>query len=145
MIKVIILGSGDGSVVQWHDQKVFGSSPCGSSRTAFFSRVNFLCWFLFRYLCHPGVTTETCNLVVLNASQRLWQRACAWSCSCVSYTKFTLLWMGPDKYYCFGSLIPLWPCRRSKWCPVILYLLISILQGLAVSYTHLTLPTIDDV
>ena len=35
------------------DRKVSGSSPGG---IIFFTRVNFLCWLLFRYLFHPRVT-----------------------------------------------------------------------------------------
>ena len=35
------------------DQKVVGSNPCRSGGRIFFSRVNFLCWLLFRYPVHP--------------------------------------------------------------------------------------------
>ena len=38
------------------DRKVVGSNPCRSSGRIFFSRVNFLCWLLFRYPLHPRVT-----------------------------------------------------------------------------------------
>ena len=41
---------------QTRDRKVPGSSPGRTSRRIFFSSVNFLCWFLFRYLFHPCVT-----------------------------------------------------------------------------------------
>ena len=47
--------SGDSSVAErrrTRDQKVSGSSP---GRIIFFSRDNFLCWFLFRYPFHPCV------------------------------------------------------------------------------------------
>ena len=52
------LGSGDGSVEEERprDQTVSGSSPGRSVGIIFFSGVNFLCWFLFRYLFHPRVT-----------------------------------------------------------------------------------------
>ena len=49
-------------IAQWlecwaHDWKVTGLSPCRSGRRIFFSRVNFLCQFLFWYdLLHPCVT-----------------------------------------------------------------------------------------
>ena len=52
-----IMGAG---IAQWlecqtRDWKVAGSNPCRNSRI-FFSRVNFLCWLLFRYPFHPRVT-----------------------------------------------------------------------------------------
>ena len=48
-------------VAQWlerrtRDRKVAGSNPCWSGGRIFFSRVNFLCWLLFRYPFHPLVT-----------------------------------------------------------------------------------------
>ena len=54
-------GGGGAGIAQWlehrtRDQKVAGSNPCRSSGRIFFSRVNFLCWLLFRYLFHPCVT-----------------------------------------------------------------------------------------
>ena len=49
-------------IAQWlerrtHDWKVAGSNPCWNSGRIFFSRVDFLCWLLFRYPFHPCVTT----------------------------------------------------------------------------------------
>ena len=38
------------------DLKVTGSNPCRSGGRIFFSRVDFLCWLLFRYPFHPRVT-----------------------------------------------------------------------------------------
>ena len=38
------------------DWKVAGSNPCWSGGRIFFSRVDFLCWLLFRYPFHPRVT-----------------------------------------------------------------------------------------
>ena len=61
------------SVIFWHDRgagiaqcrtrdwKVAGSNPCWSGRRIFFSRVNFLCWLLFRYPFHPRVTAVACK------------------------------------------------------------------------------------
>ena len=51
-------GSG---ITQWlerrnRDWKVAGSNPCRRGGRVFFSRVNFLCWLLFRYPFHPRVT-----------------------------------------------------------------------------------------
>ena len=54
-----ILGAG---IAQWlerrtRDWKVAGSNPCWNGGRIFFSRVDFLCWLLFRYPFHPRVTT----------------------------------------------------------------------------------------
>ena len=51
-------------IAQWlerrtRDRKVAGSNPCWSGGRIFFSRVNFLCWLLFRYPFHPRVTAVT--------------------------------------------------------------------------------------
>ena len=48
-------------IAQWlecwtRDQKVLGSNPCRSGGRIFFSKVDFLCWLLFRYPFHPRVT-----------------------------------------------------------------------------------------
>ena len=48
-------------IAQWlerrtHDWKVVSSNPCRNGRRILFSRVNFLCWLLFRYPFHPCVT-----------------------------------------------------------------------------------------
>ena len=45
-------------IAQWlehrtRDWKVAGSNPCWSGGRIFFSRVDFVCWFLFWYLFHP--------------------------------------------------------------------------------------------
>ena len=64
-------------IAQWlecqtRDWKVTGSNPCRSSRKSFFSRVNFLCWLLFRYPFHPYVTAV--------ARKRSWSfcQKCRW-------------------------------------------------------------------
>ena len=54
-----IMGAG---IAQWlehrtRDWKVAGSNPCWNGGRIFFSRVDFLCWLLFRYPFHPRVTT----------------------------------------------------------------------------------------
>ena len=51
----------ESEIAQWlerrtRDWKVAGSNPCWSGGRIFFSRVNFLCWLLFRYAFHPRVT-----------------------------------------------------------------------------------------
>ena len=55
-------GGGGGGIAQWlerrtRDWKVAGSNPCWNGGRIFFSRVDFLCWLLFRYPFHPRVTT----------------------------------------------------------------------------------------
>ena len=45
-------------IAQWlehqtRDSKITGLNPCRSGRRVFFSRVDFLCWLLFRYPFHP--------------------------------------------------------------------------------------------
>ena len=64
-------------IAQWlecwtRDWKVTDLSPCRSSGRIFFSRVNFLCWLLFRYLFHPRVTA-----VARKRSQSFCQK-CRW-------------------------------------------------------------------
>ena len=59
IIITIIEGAG---IAQWlerrtRDWKVAGSNPCWNGGRIFFSRVDFLCWLLFRYPFHPRVTT----------------------------------------------------------------------------------------
>ena len=73
-IQSIIRGAG---IAQWlecwtHDWKVMGSNPCWSGGKIFFSRVDFLCWLLFRYPFHPCVTAV--------ARKRSWSfcQKCRW-------------------------------------------------------------------
>ena len=56
------LSRGGAGIAQWlehrtRDWKVAGSNPCWNGGRIFFSRVDFLCWLLFRYPFHPRVTT----------------------------------------------------------------------------------------
>ena len=58
--KLAVSARGAG-IAQWlehrtRDWKVAGSNPCWNGGRIFFSRVNFLCWLLFRYPFHPRVT-----------------------------------------------------------------------------------------
>ena len=53
---------GGAGMAQWlehqtRDWKVAGSNPCWNGGRVFFSRVDFLCWLLFRCPFHPRVTT----------------------------------------------------------------------------------------
>jgi len=90
----ITTGIGDISVVahRTRDRKVEGSSPHRSGGRIFFSRVNFLCWLLFRHPLHPRVTAvarkrsrsfcQKCRLRLITrthvASQRLTLSTGAW-------------------------------------------------------------------
>ena len=67
------MGGGDSSVECWTcDWKVAGLNPCRNSRRIFFSRVNFLCWLLFRYPFHPHVTA------VARKRSRSFCQKCRW-------------------------------------------------------------------
>ena len=71
---VHFLGAG---IAQWlecrtRDWKVVGSNPCWNGGRIFFSRVDFLCWLLFRYLFHPRVTT------VARKRSRSFCQKCRW-------------------------------------------------------------------
>ena len=64
-------------IAQWlehrtRDWKVSGSNPCWNSGRIFFSRVNFLCWLLFRYPFHPRVTA------VARKKSRSFCQKCRW-------------------------------------------------------------------
>ena len=68
------LGAG---IAQWlehwtHDWKVAGSNPCWNGGRIFFSRVDFLCWLLFRYPFHPRVTA------VARKKSRSFCQKCRW-------------------------------------------------------------------
>ena len=65
------------SLSQWlehrtRDWKVAGSNPCWNGGRIFFSRVDFLCWLLFRYPFHPRVTT------VARKKSRSFCQKCRW-------------------------------------------------------------------
>ena len=64
-------------IAQWlehrtRDRKVAGSNPCWNGGRIFFSRVDFLCWLLFRYPFHPRVTT------VARKKSRSFCQKCRW-------------------------------------------------------------------
>ena len=64
-------------IAQWlerqtRDWKVAGSNPCRSGGRIFFSRVDYLCWLLFRFPFHPRVTA-----VARKRSRSFCQR-CRW-------------------------------------------------------------------
>ena len=110
-------------IAQWlerrtRDRKVAGSNPCWSGGRIFFSRVNFLCWLLFRYPFHPRVTAV--------ARKRPRQR-CRWQVTAKhAYSLrmwFCMKWHGAWLYHSGvhrtrrdGSRF-LWhqPCQRCKY------------------------------
>ena len=64
-------------IAQWLERrtrnwKVAGSNPCWNGGRIFFSRVDFLCWLLFRYPFHPRVTT------VARKKSRSFCQKCMW-------------------------------------------------------------------
>ena len=64
-------------IAQWlerrtRDWKVAGSNPCWNGGRIFFSRVDSLCWLLFRYPFHPRVTT------VARKKSRSFCQRCRW-------------------------------------------------------------------
>ena len=70
-------GGGGAGIAQWlerrtRDWKVAGSNPCWNGGRIFFSRVDFLCWLLFRYPFHPRVTT------VARKKSRSFCQKCRW-------------------------------------------------------------------
>ena len=84
-------------IAQWLEHwtcgwKVTGLNPCRSGGRIFFSRVDFLCWLIFRYLFHPRVTA-----VARKISQSFCQK-CRWQVTAKhTYTLPTWLWM---KWHC---------------------------------------------
>ena len=65
-------GGRDSSVVRAPDWKVVGLNPCRSGGRIFLSRVDFLCWLLFRYPFHPRVTA------VAHKRSRSFCQKCRW-------------------------------------------------------------------
>ena len=55
------------------DWKDAGLNPCWSGGKVFFSRVNFMCWLLFRYPFHPCVTTVAHKRPWSFCQKRRWQ------------------------------------------------------------------------
>ena len=73
----LTLPPGGAGIAQWlehrtRDWKVAGSNPCWNGGRIFFSRVDFLCWLLFRYPFHPRVTT------VARKKSRSFCQKCRW-------------------------------------------------------------------
>ena len=92
---LINLGAG---IAQWlerrtRDWKVAGSNPCWNGGRIFFSRVDFLCWLLFRYPFHPRVTT------VARKRSRSFCQKCRWQVTAKNtHTPYVCGFIEP----CFG-------------------------------------------
>ena len=75
--ELFLQGISGAGIAQWlerrtRDWKVAGSNPCWNGGRIFFSRVDFLCWLLFRYPFHPCVTT------VARKKSRSFCQKCRW-------------------------------------------------------------------
>ena len=116
-----LLGAG---IAQWleHwtcDQKVVGSSPGRSGGRIFFSRVNCLCWLLFRYAFHPRVTT------VARKKNRSFCQKCTWQVTakhaCTLRMWLCMKWHGAWLYgvhrtrWDGNSFMRHQPCQRCKY------------------------------
>ena len=83
----------EAGIAQWLerqtcDSKVTGLNPCRSDGRIFFSRVNFLCWLLFRYPFHPRVTA------VAHKRSRSFCQKCWWQVTAKhAYTLRMWLWI----------------------------------------------------
>ena len=101
------------------DRKVAGSNPCWSSGRIFFSRVNFLCWILFRYPFHPRVTA------VARKRPRSFCQKCRWQVTAKhAYTLRMWLSWSDMVHGCYGvhrkrrdgsSFMWHQPCQRCKY------------------------------
>ena len=73
-------------IAQWlerrtHDWKVAGLNPCWSGGRIFFSRVDFLCWLLYRYPFHPRVTAVACKRSRSFCQKCRWQVTAIHACT----------------------------------------------------------------
>ena len=111
-------------LAQWlecrtRDWKVTGSNPCRSGWRIFFSRVNFLCWLLFRYPFHPCVTA------VARKRPRSFCQKCRWQVTAKhAYTLRMWLCMKWHGAWLYGVHRTHWdgssfmchqPCQRCKY------------------------------
>ena len=117
------LSSGAG-IAQWlerwtRDWQVAGSNPCWSGGRSFFSRVNTLCWLLFRYPFHPCVAAVARKRPRSFCQKHRWQvtaihayTLCMWLCM----KWHGAWWYGVHRTRWDGSSF-LWhqPCQRWKY------------------------------
>ena len=111
---------GDSSVVRvpnlWLKS---GSNPCWNGGRIFFSRVNFLCWLLFRYLFHPCVTAVARKRSRSSCQKCRWQVTAkhAYSLRMWLCMKWHGAWLyGVHRTRRDGSRF-MWhqPCQRCTW------------------------------
>ena len=115
---------GGAGIAQWlerrtRDRKVAHSNPCWSGGGIFFSRVNFLCWLLFRYPFHPRVTAVAHKRTRSFCQKRRWQVTAKHACTLRMWLcmKWHGAWLyGVHRTRRDGSRF-LWrqPCQRCKY------------------------------
>ena len=94
---MLVHGSWGAGIAQWlerqtRDWKVAGYNSWRNGGRIFFSRVNFLCWLLFRYPFHHRVTA------VARKRPRSFCQKCRWQVTAKhAYTLPMWLWM---KWHC---------------------------------------------
>ena len=97
-------------IAQWlerrtRDWKVAGSNPCRSGGRIFFSRVDSLCWLLFRYPFHPRVTT------VARKRSRSFCQKCRWQVTLNTHTPYVCGFAWSDMVHgcmVYTALAPRW-------------------------------------
>ena len=102
------LGAG---IAQWlerqaRDRKVPGSNPGRSDGRIFLSRVNSLCWLLFRYPFHPRVTT------IAGKRSRSFCHKCRWQVT-AKHTYTLPMWLSM-KWHC--KLVHSWMVYTEPAC-----------------------------
>ena len=111
-------------IAQWlerrtRDWKVAGSNPCRSGGRIFFSRVDFLCWLLFRYPFHSRVTATALERSRSFCQKYRWQ-VTAKHAYTLRIMWLCMMWHG---YMVYTELAPrrlqlgMWhrPCQRCKY------------------------------
>ena len=122
-------GGGGGGIAQWlerrtRDWKVAGSNPCWSGGRIFFSRVDFLCWLVFRYSFHPRVTA------VARERSRSFCQKCRWQITAkhaytITYvalhevTWSMVVWCTQDLGRDGCSFMWHQPCQRCKYTTLV--------------------------
>ena len=122
-LAVLLLTLGAG-ITQWlerrtRDQTVAGSNPRRSGGRIFFSRVEFLCWLLFRYPFHPRATA------VVRKRSRLFCQRCRWQVT-AKYACTLRMWFCMKRHgaWLYGVHRTRWdgssfvwhqPCQRCKY------------------------------
>ena len=109
-------------IAQWlehrtHDWKVMCLNPCRSGRRIFFSRVDFLCWLLFRYPFQPRVTA------VARKRSRSFCQKCRWQVTAKhAYTlhmwlcmKWLVVWCTQNLRRDGCSFMWYQPCQHCKY------------------------------